>query len=183
MFAETDFSRPDRFPVSPSTDFQPFWPKTGENRIISSPFRRENQERDSLFQSTLDPSRRRDFIYKSIRPSHVICTFKYFPFRPAFSFLFFSNSFQGLALLSPCELVFARAYRVSESSSLYISSWSVHRLNPRSVVYEFLTRDVTYKRPLSPPQPRCEPAGMSLFASGAFHTRGSATVLSLRIFP
>ena len=53
--------------------------------------------------------------------------------------------------MSPCEptLLFVRAYRVSKSIPLYISSWSVHRSNTRSVVYEFLTRDVTYVAPNS----------------------------------
>ena len=74
----------------------------------------------------------------------MIHTFEYFLFRLPIRFFLF-NSFLGLALLSSCEpiLLFVRAYRVSESVRLYISSWSVHRLNLCSVVYEFLTRDVT----------------------------------------
>ena len=78
----------------------------------------------------------------------MIYTFKYFRFRQIISFFFSFSTHSRIRFIVPLRdyslVLFVRAYRVSETIRLYISSWSVHRLNPRSMVYDFLTRDVTY---------------------------------------
>lgn len=73
------------------------------------------------------------------REPHVKC----FLFRKIILFSF--NSFRGLALLSPCEPTFVTRKSLPRfpEHTPCLSSWSVHRLNLRSVVYGFLTRDVT----------------------------------------
>ena len=146
MFTETDFSRPVSPPGKNRISGNPFRPKTEILPLFLRPFAQasktiplssRSEARGNLMQKSIGHP-------ESTRKSHVIGTFKYFRFRQLISFSLL-NSFRGLALLSPCEPIplFARVYRVSESIRLYISSWSVYRLDLRSVVYEFLTRDVT----------------------------------------